>query len=673
MYKQIDSRDCSLYVFIHLANKYYNEQYDINQLKLNVSYDEEGISLFHFQKTLSQYQYQLQSFKCGAKDFEKLDVDEYPLAAIILNQNMQHMVLIEEVQGNKLLIYDPKQGRIKQDKNIFLKLYRGILVKISKDKAAQKQIIKKYRNTYFGGLSISIKLIFMYLLQIIISLITPLTTKYIFENIIPFHLKKELWLMSGFFIILFVIISLIQIMIMRIFENKVLTSYSKEFNNLLKSWSHQNIKIINQLGEIEIKNRISSLMNYLIHKKTFLSKVFVNIISFIISLIIIFAINKKLLFVVGAFGIITSVFASIYMFWYFKNKNQIVAQSILTDKQINNYINILKDNFDYTFANLYQKNLLNDYAAYIQENSNFNLQMQNFNHFELFLDVFYPFCILIYGTFQIWSQNLKVYELLFFITASNLFIRPLKFIPQALQMSKDYKISKTMLNIFRTGKPVNSNLLENINSIDKIHLSYVSFSYNSNPNYKVVNIPRLIIDQKHIIKGDNGSGKTTLCNIISGKYQIDYGEILINDQKINLHNNQIREKIYYVGDKNQKLDMSISEYLMISDSFGFNDTINRFRLYPILKKANLDDIENININSLSSGQMQIIKLLRIFILDYDVVLLDEAFESISQEIFLMVQKPLRYILKNKKVVEISHNNKYLFADSQVINLEKVQN
>lgn len=268
---------------------------------------------------------------------------------------------------------------------------------------------------------------------------------------------------------------------------------------------------------------------------------------------------------------------------------------------------------------------------------------------------------------------MQIYQLLFFITASNLFIKPLKFIPEAFKMYKDYRIVTSLLKIFNApSKQENLDLY--LDKITKIQLSYVSFSYHNDPNFNTINIPRMILNNKHIISGNNGCGKTTLCNILSGKYQNDFGEILINDVPMNLHKNfNIREKIYYIGDKAEKLDMSIAEYLMIKDIQIFQQIMLKFKLHSILEAASLNDIKNTNINSLSSGQLQIIKILRLFLNDYDVIMLDEAFESLSEEIFKILKIIIYDLLKDKIVLEISHNHKYIFNNAEVIQIEKVQN
>ncbi|UWV83028.1 hypothetical protein [Mycoplasmopsis cynos] len=63
-----------------------------------------------------------------------------------------------------------------------------------------------------------------------------------------------------------------------------------------------------------------------------------------------------------------------------------------------------------------------------------------------------------------------------------------------------------------------------------------------------------------------------------------------------------------------------------------------------------------------------VKILKLLIYDFDVVILDEAFENISIEVFKMLKQHLNQYLKDKIVIEISHNNKYIFDSGKEVYL-----
>ncbi|UWV92027.1 hypothetical protein [Mycoplasmopsis cynos] len=50
------------------------------------------------------------------------------------------------------------------------------------------------------------------------------------------------------------------------------------------------------------------------------------------------------------------------------------------------------------------------------------------------------------------------------------------------------------------------------------------------------------------------------------------------------------------------------------------------------------------------------------------MILDEAFENISIEVFKMLKQHLNQYLKDKIVIEIAHNNKYIFDSGKEVYL-----
>lgn len=92
----------------------------------------------------------------------------------------------------------------------------------------------------------------------------------------------------------------------------------------------------------------------------------------------------------------------------------------------------------------------------------------------------------------------------------------------------------------------------------------------------------------------------------------------------------------------------------------------------VLKILNLDIFSNIliNKNKLSLGQLQLIKLLPLLIKKYQIILLDECFDSLSKKTFKIVKKIIREKQKNSLIIETSHNNRFLNEKAQFFNIKK---
>ena len=176
------------------------------------------------------------------------------------------------------------------------------------------------------------------------------------------------------------------------------------------------------------------------------------------------------------------------------------------------------------------------------------------------------------------------------------------------------------------------------------------------------------------IVGKSGSGKSTLVSLLPRFYEIDRGELLIDNidcSKISL--NSLRELISIVP----------------QDSFLFNDTIKNNIQFGKLnasiqeieaaaKKANADNFIN-NLTDkydtqigergikLSGGQRQRISIARAMLKNSPILILDEATASLDSESEKKVHKAIDNLILNKTVIIIAHRlSTILNADNIVV-------
>ena len=134
-------------------------------------------------------------------------------------------------------------------------------------------------------------------------------------------------------------------------------------------------------------------------------------------------------------------------------------------------------------------------------------------------------------------------------------------------------------------------------------------------NKKVLQNFNLLLAEREIVTivGPNGSGKTTLFKAIIGTAPIKTGTV---ELKPNL-------KIGYVPQQlniDRSLPLTVDRFLRL--------TQNKFK--NTLKIVNVEDILNLQICNLSSGQMQRVLLASAILNRPDVLLLDEATRGLDQ-------------------------------------------
>ncbi len=134
----------------------------------------------------------------------------------------------------------------------------------------------------------------------------------------------------------------------------------------------------------------------------------------------------------------------------------------------------------------------------------------------------------------------------------------------------------------------------------------------------------------HII-GSNGSGKSTLIRILGGISEPSKGNIIKKEDL----------RISYLGHKN-----ALKSYLSVRDNLDLLDLMDNKQIDNLLTEFDLTNKLDVTLGNLSFGQQKKIALLRIFINEADLILLDEPFVGLDIEMCEILSDHL-----NKKVEE----------------------
>ena len=142
------------------------------------------------------------------------------------------------------------------------------------------------------------------------------------------------------------------------------------------------------------------------------------------------------------------------------------------------------------------------------------------------------------------------------------------------------------------------------------------------------------------IKGRNGSGKSTLIRIILG---------ITEPVKGTLENKSTKE-ICYLGHKN-----ALKTYLTLDDNINLMQLGNSEMLKSYLDKLELNKYRDVTVSNLSFGQQKKLALLRVFLNNSDLIILDEPFVGLDDGAHTVLTSFLNNELdKNKSLVFTSH-------------------
>lgn len=270
-----------------------------------------------------------------------------------------------------------------------------------------------------------------------------------------------------------------------------------------------------------------------------------------------------------------------------------------------------------------------------------------------------------FGAFDLISNTgTTIGEIIAFILFINMLFRPLRAMADrfnVLQMgivaaSRVFHIIESPINQEDYDDPTFSKKL----SIGQIIFKNVHFSYKKNEMVlKNINF-EIKSNQTLAIIGPTGSGKTTIINLIMKWYDLDKGDIYINNNSIqDLSISTLRKSIgvvlqdtFFLADtlmNNIKFFNKVSDNDVYSavEKIGLTDFIdkfpNQYDYYIGEKGANL-----------SEGEKQLISFLRTYLLNPSYLILDEATSSMDPLTERLIQNSIKNITHNRTSIIIAH-------------------
>ena len=178
-----------------------------------------------------------------------------------------------------------------------------------------------------------------------------------------------------------------------------------------------------------------------------------------------------------------------------------------------------------------------------------------------------------------------------------------------------------------------------MNNNSLITANNVSYKINENKLFHNLSFSVNKGEALHIC-GENGSGKSTLIRIILGLTNQTKGEII----------NQSLNKICYLGHKN-----ALKNYLTLEDNIALMELDTHKNLMQYVDILNLKKHLDVTVSSLSFGQQKKLALLRVFLNQSDLLVLDEPFVGLDNNTHLILTNFLKNELEiNKSIIFTSH-------------------
>ena len=206
-----------------------------------------------------------------------------------------------------------------------------------------------------------------------------------------------------------------------------------------------------------------------------------------------------------------------------------------------------------------------------------------------------------------------------------------------------------------------------------IEFSNINFKYNSNEKDVLKNVNLNIAGGKMTsLVGHSGSGKSTILNLIPRFYDIQSGDILIDDQSIyKVGIKSLRDKISLVSQDTTLFDDTIKNNIgyaknAVSDEEIIAAAKSSYSHEFIDKLPNkYETIIGENGIRLSGGEKQRLSIARAMIKKSPIILLDEATSSLDAETESKIQDALKILTKNKTTIVIAHRLSTILNSDQI--------
>ena len=478
--------------------------------------------------------------------------------------------------------------------------------------------------------------------------------------------------------IIFTILSLSELLLGYISNRmymKLQTEMAYSLNvDIIQHMHKMPLMTIENLDAASLTQKISNDSNALIaFCMNVLQQIVINIIQFIAAFAYIFYINSTL-------AVIFFLLSSIYLIAYELLKKHVARLNYTLKEDQANFFSKLYEQLSnskfirlHGIVQLFTKRLDNAFFRVLDTSLKYQKINYLFASVDKIITLFSTLMIFIWGGKSVIEGTLTIGQ---FTIISSYFMIMKSAIKYFFQLGQN--IQETLVSCNRLQDILNikeqSCGNEILSSIDSISIKNLTFSYNDNPIFIHFNL-EFKKGKIYAITGKNGAGKSTLIDILLGLYMDEFsGEVLYNEKSIkSLNMISIRRKLVGISEQEPLL---LNDTLKYNLTFGDNDLLQKNKLDNLFQIFNLQEFiyllpERLNMvineksNNLSGGEKQKMSLIRTFLRDSDVLILDEPTSAIDKDSQL---KLMEYLIStcNDKIVIISTHSKDLIKLCDVV-------
>lgn len=711
--KQHDIRDCGAACLSTICNNY-GLKLPISKYRELTKTDNNGTSVYGIVDAASKVGLQAEALQGNFIELTDGITNkefEFPfIAHLIIDESLEHYVVIYKIKDNKVIIADPDKGITIYSLEKFEKEWTGNIITFKLTDKFEKENEDKGILSSFIKLLCSHKkiLISIFLCSVIITFIA-LGGAFLFKKVIDdvvlhnsysSHIKEEhqqgkiinttdnllksvikkntlqnfsLDLICISLICLYILQAILQILRGYLFaylSNKLDISIMLNYYNHVLNLP---MKFFGTRKTGEIISRFSDAVNIREALSGAALTIMIDTVMVLFGGIVLFSLSSKLF----SWTIIILTFY-IIIFWGFKKPIKEVNQEIMEkNAQVTSYLKESIDGIETVKSFNKEEKVKNKtkslFVGMLSSLFKGNITYNNQKILVTIITSIGTVTVIWVGSYEVIHGNLTLGTLITFNALIAYFLTPVKNL-LALQP----EIQKAVVAADRLGDILfvemeKLNGEKNISSLKQdIKLESVDFRYgNRELVLKDVNMT-IKKGEKIALVGESGSGKTTLVKMLMSFYDAEKGCIKFGDTNNNEINKEfLRSKISYLSQDIFFFADSIKNNLLMGDQNASEEDIKEICKLCLADEFiddmpfGYDSILNENASNLSGGQRQRLAIARALLKKPDILILDEATSNLDSITEKCIEKTIVNLNKDITCIIIAHRL------STIINCDKI--
>ena len=665
---QHDESDCAAAALSTIC-QFYKKELTIMKICEIIGTDAYGTSVDGIVTGAEKLGFEAKAIKIQIDDIDS-DYTLPAIAHVITDTGLNHFIVINKIKNGKFWISDPARGAIELTKEEMTKQFTGVLVLLLPKSEFETNYLAKttmwqlFKIVMLPHKKMLLTVILTSFALTLLGILSSLFSKVVFDEIIPFQLKKTLYV----YLVVFGMVGLIQIFL-SFFRSHVLLFLSRKIDiPVLLGYYNHVLRLPYQFFATRRVGDILTRFQDAMTIKDIFSQVSVSLVLdlslAVFTGIALIKINLTLFFLV-----LIVVLVNVALIYLFKksykriNYEQMEAGAMMNSQLIESIQNIETIKASAHEAVQIER-LENKFVKVLklgyEEGKLSNLQGSLSSLVQTLSGIF----MIGIGAIAIIDGKLTFGDFIVFQTLSGYFTSPIQSLVSLQLTYQEAQISMNCLSELmdlKTEEMKDRELLADVSLKGNITFKDLTFRYGSRPPIiKEFNL-KIKQGQRVAIVGESGAGKSTLAKLLLKFQNADSGKLTINDYDIeDIEVKYLRQSIGYVPQNIELFTGTIMENIKLgNESATYEQVIKAAKLagcHDFIQKlpnryyAFIEE----NGSNFSGGERQRIAIARAFLKERDLYIFDESTSNLDSFSERYIQKAMLQATNGATTIIIAH-------------------